>query len=162
MTNGTTRDRDEIGRPRNARPRDTLGRPLPRGERGVAPIDESWVRDSGETLHEAQELLNSGRPFQAHEVLELRWKRCPESERDLWQALAQLAVGVTHALRGNDAGARALLDRANAGLSNYEGPVPDGFSAAGVVPWLDTATAEVDRTPATAQEWLAGHPPPLA
>lgn len=158
---GSARDRDPSGRPLNARARDALGRPLPRGSRGVTPIDERKVRSPVETLHEAQHLLNSGRPFQAHEVLELRWKRCPDSERDLWQALAQLAVGVTHALRGNAAGARSLLDRANTGLSDYEGPVPEGLGVAGVAQWLGTATAELDGAPTTVQEWLAGHPPPL-
>ena len=34
-----------------------------------------------------------GRPFHAHEVLEASWKAAPPAERDLWQGLAQLAVG---------------------------------------------------------------------
>jgi hypothetical protein len=44
----------------------------------------------------AQRLLDSGRPFEAHELLEAAWKRAPAAERSLWQALAQLAVGLTH------------------------------------------------------------------
>jgi hypothetical protein len=40
-------------------------------------------------------------PFAAHEVLEARWKAGPDEERDLWQGLAQICVGLTHAARGN-------------------------------------------------------------
>ncbi|WP_261993079.1 DUF309 domain-containing protein, partial [Streptomyces sp. adm13(2018)] len=42
-------------------------------------------------------LLDAGMPFHAHEVFEDAWKSGPASERDLWQGLAQLAVGLTHA-----------------------------------------------------------------
>ena len=41
-------------------------------------------------------------PFHAHEALEAMWKCSPANERDLWQGLAQLAVGATHAARGNE------------------------------------------------------------
>ena len=51
------------------------------------------------------------RPFHAHEVLEAAWKSGPAQERDLWQGLAQIAVGLTHARRGNARGAVALLRR---------------------------------------------------
>lgn len=162
MPNEPIRDRSATGRPQNARARDALGRPLPRGEPGVEPLDESRVRDSAETLREAQDLLNSGYPFQAHEVLELRWKQCPESERALWQALAQLAVSVTHALRGNTTGARSLSRRARGGLSNYDGPIPEGLEVACLVQWLETATAELERSPTTARKWFADQSPPLA
>ena len=53
-----------------------------------------------------------GLPFHAHEVLEASWKAAPEAERELWQGLAQLAVGLTHVLRGNPTGATTLLQRA--------------------------------------------------
>jgi hypothetical protein len=44
-------------------------------------------------------------------VLEAAWKSGPAQERDLWQGLAQIAVGLTHARRGNARGAVALLRR---------------------------------------------------
>ena len=50
-------------------------------------------------------------PFHAHEVLEDAWKAAPEAERELWRGLAQLAVGLTHAARGNTRGGVALLER---------------------------------------------------
>ena len=59
----------------------------------------------------ADQLLREGRPFHAHEVLEAAWKSGPPGERDLWQGLAQIAVGLTHARRGNARGAVALLRR---------------------------------------------------
>ena len=36
----------------------------------------------------------------------------PASERDLWRGLAQLAVGTTHAARGNPVGADRLSSEA--------------------------------------------------
>jgi predicted metal-dependent hydrolase len=44
-------------------------------------------------------------------VLEAVWKACPADERDYWQGLAQLCVGVTHLQRGNREGAVTLLRR---------------------------------------------------
>jgi hypothetical protein len=64
-----------------------------------------------EALLFAQELIDSGRPFHAHEVLEAVWKAAPAAERGLWKGLAQLAVGLTHARRANAVGAVALLRR---------------------------------------------------
>ena len=59
----------------------------------------------------AQRLIDSGHPFHAHELLEACWKAAPDDGRELWRGLAQLAVGLTHARRGNDRGAVALLRR---------------------------------------------------
>jgi hypothetical protein len=70
------------------------------------------VGDSAALLANAQRMLDAERPFQAHEILEAGWKRAPEGERPLWRALAQLTVGVTHALRGNAPGAEAIAGRA--------------------------------------------------
>ena len=93
------------GRARNARPRDGLGRPLPRDAAGVERVPDDLVLPPAESLAEAQRLLDAGRPFHAHEVLEGTWKAAPQAERDLWQGLAQLAVGLTHLARGNPTGA---------------------------------------------------------
>ncbi len=77
MTDGPSRERDPAGRPRNARPRDELGRPLARGATGVQPLPEVIELPPGEALAQAQRLLDEGRPFQAHEVLESAWKSAP-------------------------------------------------------------------------------------
>ena len=52
--------------------------------------------------------------------LEGRWKSCPEAERGLWQGLAQLAVALTHAGRGNARGASRLVERGAGRLAEYE------------------------------------------
>ncbi len=98
------RDRDAAGRPRNARPRDATGRPLPHGATGVERVPEDLVLTPDESVSEAQRLLDDGLPFAAHEVLEGAWKAAPDDERELWRALAQLAVGLTHAQRGTFGG----------------------------------------------------------
>jgi uncharacterized protein len=114
------RDRDEEGRARQARPRDELGRPLPYGTRGVEPVPEEPLPPQ-ETLRFARELVDGGRPFAAHEVLEARWKAGPPEQRDLWQGLAQICVGLTHRLRGNDVGAQRLVERGCDRLAAYGG-----------------------------------------
>ena len=112
------RDRDEVGRPRQKRPRDELGRPLPYGAVGVEPVSEDPLPPH-ETVQTALALLAEGRPFSAHEVFEARWKAAPEEERDLWQGLAQVCVALTHAARGNTTGAATLLERGVGRLDAY-------------------------------------------
>lgn len=112
------RDRDDSGRPRQARPRDALGRPLPYGSDGVEPVSEEPLPPM-QTLVFAQSLVDEGRPFAAHEVLEARWKAGPDEERDLWQGLAQICVALTHAARGNIVGANRLFERGVGRLEQY-------------------------------------------
>jgi hypothetical protein len=129
------RDRDTAGRARNARPRDALGRPLPYGTEGEERAPEGVVRAPGAALAEAQQLLDAGRPFHAHEVLEDAWKSAPEEERQLWRGLAQLAVGLTHAARGNTRGAATLLERGAENIAPYAERPPHGVDVAGLVRW---------------------------
>lgn len=111
------RDRDPQGRARNARPRDALGRPLPYGTPGVTPLPEDIDPAPAAVVALAQQLLDAGLPFQAHEVLEVAWKAALDPVRPAWQGLAQLAVAVTHTQRGNGAGARRLAERGRANLA---------------------------------------------
>lgn len=120
------RDRDPAGRPRNARPRDELGRPLPPGAAGVPTTPDDLELTPDAALDEAQRLLDAGRPFHAHEVLEAAWKAAPSPEREFWRGLAQLAVGLTHARRGNLTGAVRLLTRAADRIAPYSGQCPYG------------------------------------
>ena len=75
------RDRDESGRPRNTRPRDALGRLLPPGSKGVPRIPDDLELSPIQTLAYAQDLLDRGLAFNAHEVLEAAWKNSPDDER---------------------------------------------------------------------------------
>jgi hypothetical protein len=138
----TERDRDTEGRARNARPRDALGRPLPYGAVGEERAPEGIIRPPDQALTEAQELLDAGRPFHAHEVLEDAWKSAPEAERQLWRGLAQLAVGLTHAARGNGKGAATLLERGAGNIEAYGGAPPHGIDVAGLVGWARRLAAD--------------------
>ena len=115
---GSDRDRDASGQARQARPRDELGRPLPYGAAGVEPVSEDPLPPD-EALAAARALVQAGRPFSAHEVLEARWKAAPDDERDLWQGLAQVCVALTHAARGNQIGADRLFERAAGRLATH-------------------------------------------
>ncbi|MEU7057465.1 DUF309 domain-containing protein [Streptomyces sp. NPDC046197] len=144
------RDRDSEGRARNARPRDGLGRPLPYGADGVARQPEGVVRTPDETVAEAQALLDAGRPFHAHEVFEDAWKSGPEAERALWRGLAQLAVGLTHAARGNVTGGARLLRRGAGAVEEWAASEPGrrhpyGMDVAGLVAWARELARAVER-----------------
>lgn len=141
------RDRDAEGRARSARPRDGLGRPLPYGAAGVARQPEGLVRAPGETVREAQRLLDAGMPFHAHEVFEDAWKSGPGGERELWQGLAQLAVGLTHAARGNATGGARLLRRGAGRVGGYAdgGGATYGVDVAGLLRWAGELAGRVER-----------------
>jgi uncharacterized protein len=149
------RDRDPRGRARNARPRDELGRPLPRS---AAPADDGPAipDDLKVTPAEAAELggrlLAQGRPFHAHEVFEAAWKSAPAPEREFWRGLAQIAVGLTHARRGNARGAVALLRR-GAGHTREHGANSAGIDAGHVAAQADGVAARIER------DGLAAVPP---
>src|SRR4051794_15061023 len=126
-------DRDAARPPRNGRPRDGLGRPLPPGAPGVPTTPDDFSPSPQEALTEAQRLLDDGFPFHAHEVLEAAWKAAPGGERELWRGLAQLAVGLTHARRGNAVGAVELLRRGADRGGGYAAGPPYGGGAGGRV-----------------------------
>ncbi|MDT9694953.1 DUF309 domain-containing protein [Streptomyces sp. P17] len=147
-TSSNARDRDAEGRARNARPRDGLGRPLPYGEEGVARQPEGVVRAPEESVAEAQELLDAGKPFHAHEVFEDAWKSGPQEERGLWRGLAQLAVGLTHAARGNVTGGARLLRRGAGAVEEWARDSgrqrPYGMDLAAVTAWAQQLAETVE------------------
>ncbi len=139
------RDRDTTGRPRNARPRDGLGRPLPKGMPGIPTTPDDLILPPGEALREAQRLLDQGRPFHAHEVLEATWKAAADAEREFWRGMAQLAVGLTHARRGNTEGASRLLRRAADRIEAYAATPPHGVPVAALTAWAREAAEAIGR-----------------
>jgi hypothetical protein len=148
------RDRDESGRPRSTRPRDALGRPLSQGSEGVPRIPDDLELSPGETLTYAQDLLDRGLAFNAHEVLEAAWKNGPDDEKTLWQALAQLAVGITHVQRGNVKGAITVLRRASAGLARDDKLAPYAIDVAGLVDYANTLIEDLAENAAITPERL--------
>jgi len=107
-----------------------------------------------ETLGYAQDLLDRGFAFNAHEVLEAAWKNGPDDEMKLWQALAQLMVGITHVQRGNVKGAITVLRRASAGLAQSENPAPHAIDVAGLVDYADRLIDDLAANAAMAPERL--------
>ncbi|MEU9050826.1 DUF309 domain-containing protein [Streptomyces sp. NPDC048384] len=144
------RDRDSEGRARNARPRDGLGRPLPYDADGVDRQPEGVVRTPEQTVAEAQELLDAGKPFHAHEVFEDAWKAGPEGERALWRGLAQLAVGLTHSARGNVTGGPRLLRRGAGAVEEWASGAgertPYGMDLAGLSAWARELAGGVEES----------------
>ncbi len=130
------RDRDQSGRASNSRQRDALGRPLAYGVEGVPRIPEDLDLSPQGYLRYAQDLLDDGLAFHAHEVLEAAWKSAPDDERSLWQGLAQLAVGITHIQRGNIRGAATVLKRAAGRIGEF-GQAPYRIDATGLVRCAD-------------------------
>ena len=86
-------------------------------------------------------------PFHAHEVLEDAWKAAAEPDRPLWRGLAQLAVGLTHAARGNTVGAAALLRRGADTIQPYRDDVPHGVDVPGLIRWATGLADELDVHP---------------
>jgi len=153
-TSSQDRDRDSQGRARQARPRDRLGRPLAYGSEGVEPVLEEPLPPL-EAISYAHELLAEGRPFSAHEVFEARWKAGPDAERELWQGLAQVCVGITHAERGNQFGALRLMGRARRRLETHSAAGgPDyGLDLNKIISWIQDHEREPDKS-----SWLADQP----
>jgi hypothetical protein len=106
---------------------------------------EGVVRTPAESLVEAQRLLDAGMPFHAHEVLEDAWKASGAPERGLWRGLAQLAVGLTHAARGNAAGGSSLLRRGVGNISGYREVSPYGIDVGGLCEWAEGLAGELER-----------------
>ena len=140
-----SRDRDSTGRARNARPRDSQGRPLPHGAQGVDRVPENVVLSPDVALREAQQLIDDGYPFHAHEMLEGVWKATSGQYRELWQGLAQLAVGLTHIQRGNRKGAATLLRRGADRIDPYAAEPPHGLDVAGLAGYARALAARIER-----------------
>lgn len=125
------RDRNEEGRPENARPRDKYGAPLPRDAEDELP-DRVEPEDICESVEQARdtaaELFDQQRFFEAHEFFEWAWKGpvTDDADRGFYKGMAQLAVGYTHTQRGNEKGAITLLQRGIDHIAPY-GPTHHGI-----------------------------------
>ena len=129
------------------RARDALGRRVAPGSPEQVPAVSEVALPAAQAVAAARELLAVGRAFGAHEIFEALWKACPAAERDLWQGLAQVCVGLTHLQRGNAVGARTLLRRGAGHLRDAAGA---GLDVIDPVVVADRATALADRVAAGA------------
>ncbi len=111
----------------------------------MAPLSLPNPLPPGAALAAAQHLLDTGRPFQAHEALEAAWKAAADDERGLWRGLTQLAVGMTHLARGNVRGGVAVLVRASDNLAPYAEHPPHDVDVAGLRGWIADRVTAVER-----------------
>ncbi|MEU8277382.1 DUF309 domain-containing protein [Microbispora bryophytorum] len=118
-------------------------------------MPDDYAPSAEEALEEARKLLAAGRPFHAHEVLEARWKSGPAEERELWQGLAQMCVGLTHIQRGNLSGAAALLTRGSARLGAYGSTRPYRLDLRALAVEADAVTTAIDEGNADAGSAIA-------
>src|SRR5689334_14341431 len=117
-----------------------------RGGTGQDRIPDDLVITGHDAAVLADRLLRDGRPFHAHEVLEAAWKAGPPGERDLWQGLAQIAVGLTHARRGNARGAVTLLRRGTQSVQAHQGcPDPYGMDIPALVAEAEGLAARIEQ-----------------
>ena len=112
------RDRNELGAPENARPRDRTGRPLPY-DTDRTDLAEEWEVDTvEEALAAGRWLWDEERYFEAHECLEHVWHHAPPDDRSFWKGVIQVAVACVHHQRGNARGVAATCRKA---LRNLDG-----------------------------------------
>lgn len=64
----------------------------------------------------------------------------------MWKGLAQLAVGLTHARRGNARGAAALLRRGADAVGEFANAAPHGVDAGGVSLAARSLAGQIDRS----------------
>ena len=114
------RDRDETGRPEQARPRDRTGRPLPYDTELTELVEEHHYDTVDEALETGVRLWSEHRFFEAHECLEDVWHQAVPHDREFWKGVIQVAVGCVHHQRGNADGCVTLLRRA----ADYLDPYP--------------------------------------
>lgn len=113
-------------------------------------------------MAQAQQFLDDGYPFHAHEVFEGVWKATTGEHRALWQGLAQLAVGLTHLQRGNPTGAVTLLRRAADRIAAYSAAPPHNLDIATLTSQARSLASRIEReglhagTSATAKWTLTG------
>ncbi|MFP5309373.1 MAG: DUF309 domain-containing protein [Actinomycetes bacterium] len=116
------RDRNEHGRPEQARPRDRTGRPLPY-DTDVTELVEEHEHDTVEgALANGVRLWGEQRFFEAHECLEDVWHHAPEPDVAFWKAVIQVAVGCVHVQRGNPRGAVTMWTRSADRLEEQPDP----------------------------------------
>lgn len=95
-------------------------------------------------IDEAARLYAEGDYFMTHEVLEEHWLDVEQEERDFFQGLIHLAVGLHHHVRGNPKGARAQFAKARRRLERYP-ELHHGIDVAQIREFLEEAPEAIER-----------------
>src|SRR6266487_2210787 len=113
---------------------------MTRAGRGTHGREISWA-----DRWPAPRPVNPASPTTSRCRLRRRWKATTGAERDLWQGLAQIAVGLTHAQRGNTRGAVSLLRRGADRIRPYAAAAPYGVDVAAAVMSAEGLADRIER-----------------
>ena len=115
------------------RPRDELGRPLPKGSTSRLQLEHFDALSLDENERLAVRYFDEGQFFGAHEAWETCWNQTKGTpDEEFFKGLSQLGAGYTHQRRGNAHGAAALLRRGLGRIEPY-GPRHRGIDVAALL-----------------------------
>jgi predicted metal-dependent hydrolase len=136
----------------------TLAQPSPRNQPLLTP---EQLRSRLADFYRAVEQFNDGYYFESHETLEDLWLVTPWPERQLFQAVIQLAAAFVHVARGGLPGALKLLDAAAARLRDFA-PQALGLDVAALLDDIARARAELMALgPGRLRDWDEARTPRL-
>jgi predicted metal-dependent hydrolase len=75
-------------------------------------LDHACEEDLPPLAQQGVERFNAGEYYKQHDLLEELWMHTPGPQRDLYQGILQVGVAYYQITRGNDRGARKMLQRA--------------------------------------------------
>src|SRR5919109_3958351 len=138
------RPRDPNAPPKQKRPRDELGRPLPHEAENKLELEDY----DSLTVEENHRLgighLNAGRFFPAHEAWETCWKQAKGTDdAEFFKGPSQLGAGYVHYMRGNPHGAHTLLRRGAKRIERY-GELHRGVRARDLAATASAQAAEIE------------------
>ena len=147
MDDGVPDERRMPGQ-KTKRPRDELGRPLPRSAENRLHLEDFDSLSVEENHRLGRDHFNEGRFFPAHEAWETAWKQSKGTpDEEFFKGLSQLGAGYVHFRRGNPHGTFTLLRRAVRRIAPY-GPRHWGLDVESVA---QETTAHADSVEAAAR-----------
>lgn len=149
--------------PKPERPRDELGRPLPRGSANRLHLEAFETLSLDENRRLAVRYFDEQQFFGAHEAWETCWNQTKGSaDEEFYKGLSQLGAGYAHQRRGNTRGAGALLRRGLGRIAAY-GPRHQGIDVAALVAAASEHAATMEAAAEAGTGGTAGaEPAPLA
>ena len=105
---------ERVTPPKTARPRDELGRPMPRGTEPRLVLPDFDVLSIDECHRRGIQYFDAAVYFGAHEAWETAWRMARKNgdpDEEFFKGLSQLGAGYTHYQRGNPRGAHTLMHR---------------------------------------------------